>query len=234
MNSKIMKLSVTLNVVLMCCALPGAASSATVLWDQMAFTPGSVASTASNTGQNAWAADDFQLAATSDITRIAWVGGRSNNININPPVVDGFRIRFFDNVFDPILGYDRPADTPLYDYYITTFTQDGKTIEPEQFYTYRTDLTTPFTANANDIYWLSVQANADSDPNSTAWLWLDSNTSNLSVAEFSYPGNNYVQITQGYDLAFALEGSPVPVPGAVWLLGSGLLGLGGLRRGRRE
>ena len=34
----------------------------------------------------------------------------------------------------------------------------------------------------------------------------------------------------GYDLNFRVTASPVPVPAAVWLLGSGILGLVGLRR----
>ena len=37
----------------------------------------------------------------------------------------------------------------------------------------------------------------------------------------------------GYDINFRVTGSPVPVPAAVWLLGSGLLGLAGLRRRSR-
>ncbi len=38
-------------------------------------------------------------------------------------------------------------------------------------------------------------------------------------------GNDYQ-----HDLAFQLNGSPVPIPAAVWLLGSGLIGLAGVRR----
>ncbi|MDY6950660.1 MAG: VPLPA-CTERM sorting domain-containing protein [Thermodesulfobacteriota bacterium] len=32
------------------------------------------------------------------------------------------------------------------------------------------------------------------------------------------------------DMAFVITGEPVPVPPAVWLLGSGLIGLVGIRR----
>ena len=35
------------------------------------------------------------------------------------------------------------------------------------------------------------------------------------------------------DMAFVITGEPVPIPGAVWLLGSGLIALVGLRRRSR-
>ena len=40
--------------------------------------------------------------------------------------------------------------------------------------------------------------------------------------------------TGGYDFETTLAAAPVPIPGAVWLLGSGLVGLVGLRRRNRS
>ncbi|MBU1194160.1 MAG: VPLPA-CTERM sorting domain-containing protein [Proteobacteria bacterium] len=47
--------------------------------------------------------------------------------------------------------------------------------------------------------------------------------SDWQVAPLDYPDF-------GFGVYARIEGSPVPVPGAIWLLGSGIIGLAGLRR----
>ncbi len=69
------------------------------------------------------------------------------------------------------------------------------------------------TANQNSLYTQYLGA-------------LGSNTGNVS--DFLWISPKY-SLTGGYYLGM-VSGNPVPIPGAVWLLGSGLLGLVAIRR----
>ncbi|MGD9161472.1 MAG: DUF4465 domain-containing protein [Desulfobacteraceae bacterium] len=66
------------------------------------------------------------------------------------------------------------------------------------------------------------------------WTWVDlSGLGNVIGLEFSVDSSDdsaYGINTPAYFAMDNLNGSPVPVPGAVWLLGSGILGLIGIRR----
>ncbi len=67
--------------------------------------------------------------------------------------------------------------------------------------------------------------------------WGGDNTANyikgFTTAELGFSGIDEVTFTYGGSGGIAL-GAPVPVPAAVWLLGSGLLGLVGMRRRRAK
>jgi hypothetical protein len=62
------------------------------------------------------------------------------------------------------------------------------------------------------------------------WLTVDVQTANVSKLTFYSPWNTYQY--DGYPSVdnMVINEALVPIPGAVWLLGSGLLGLAGLRR----
>ncbi|QJB55338.1 hypothetical protein [Pseudodesulfovibrio sp. zrk46] len=67
---------------------------------------------------------------------------------------------------------------------------------------------------------VSIWTSIDSDPLTFA-----------SLTDYAGPALGIVQIQfDGFYAMASLEASPTPIPGAVWLLGSGLLGLVGLRR----
>ena len=79
-------------------------------------------------------------------------------------------------------------------------------------------------------YFLGVKANNTS--NGDVHLTLINDPVNISQA-LTYNGSTYQNYSSlGSDYAFRLEGSvsAVPVPAAVWLFGSGLLGLVGVAR----
>ncbi len=66
------------------------------------------------------------------------------------------------------------------------------------------------------------------------WTWVDlSDLGNVVGLEFSLESSDvgtYGMNTPAYFAMDNLNGSPVPVPAAAWLLGTGLLGLIGIRR----
>ena len=70
------------------------------------------------------------------------------------------------------------------------------------------------------------------------WTWLDlSGLGDIVGLEFSLSSSDtggYGMNTPAYFAIDDLNGSPVPVPAAIWLLASGLLGLAGIRRCKGE
>lgn len=197
-------------------------AGADTVWGQPPLDWGKILSSVSF---NSWSADDFKLASTTTIDSVAWWGGRGGET----PVVDGFYIRFYSDYYDADYGLHY-ADQLLYEEYITG--DAGQTMYNGETYAYSTLIGGTFTAQANRRYWLSVQADTRNDPNDVWWGWQKSSTSNLSEAEYNSSSSSHKPM--GTDLAFALGGSPVPLPATAWLFGSGLLGLMALSRRRRS
>lgn len=80
--------------------------------------------------------------------------------------------------------------------------------------------------NADQGYWLVATS-----PESVGWLYTTSD--DTSAQATSYDGGLHWSTHTseiGNQLALRVDGSPVPIPGAVWLLSSGLIGLVGIRR----
>ena len=175
----------------------------------------------SSADYNSWAADDFRfMGETVAISTVDWWSERS----IDDPSPQGFYIRFYDDYYDFDLGLHY-ADTIRYETYIEGFSQ----VREDNLIHYSADLTTPFVASANTRYWISVQAYFG---DWTWWGWVKSSTDNLSSAEYNSSSKSHEPLNS--DLAFEIQGSPVPIPGAVWLLGSGLFGLVVARRKKRS
>ena len=72
----------------------------------------------------------------------------------------------------------------------------------------------------------------DMDFDGKPWIWsFDYTTNDIKYITISFTGSK----TEGIGLAFdnfSTDSPAVPIPGAVWLLGSGLLGLLGIQRRR--
>lgn len=96
---------------------------------------------------------------------------------------------------------------------------------------------------AGEIYWLDLGWNAGqfgTDPGGSVWGWHESFEHNLDFAVQTNPpspgSNPHLgpwAVLDGKDMAFEVL-TAVPVPAAVWLFGSGLIGLIGVARKRKS
>jgi hypothetical protein len=84
-------------------------------------------------------------------------------------------------------------------------------------------------------YWIGVHP-AHPEPTDLAWVWNYLDDGLQSIDWFSTTpsevlfGGNWEGSALRTESAYRVNGTPVPITGAVWLLGSGLLGLAGLKR----
>jgi hypothetical protein len=94
-----------------------------------------------------------------------------------------------------------------------------------------------WTPTASGDYWLALQV---SSPNQTKGLdapvETGAGTGTAPAIAFAYlgsgTGSEYTQ-TGAAPIGLQITAAPVPLPAALWLLGSGVLGLGAMRRRRQ-
>ncbi|MCP3873157.1 MAG: VPLPA-CTERM sorting domain-containing protein [Desulfobacteraceae bacterium] len=74
-------------------------------------------------------------------------------------------------------------------------------------------------------YWLAYEVRTGDTYNGSVSLFMPD-----PLDAYVYSTDAGTTYTPGSSFALRIQGDPVPIPGAVWLLGSGLIGLAGLRR----
>ena len=184
---------------------------------------------------HAWSADDFKFNDSTAIERVDWW---SEGDIADMPIAYGFYIRFYDNYYNADTGQSM-AGSMLYEIFVTG---DAHQSQDGYYCHYYVELSPDsFVANGGQPYWVSIQGDFTNDPNGDHWWgWAKSNTRNRNPAEYNSRNYSHHPINESpfyggnYDLAFELQGSPVPIPGAVWLMGSGLIGLAGLKSKSRK
>ncbi len=205
-------------------------------------------------------ADDFLYRNGAPVTGIRWWGSywdsTYNGINTypyrhsggwgdpgvgTPEIVTGFNISFYQDVpagsaFPPWGHPGAAAGRGFYidlaDIEVQSFGVIDRSYSTQTVFQYDVVLDVPFDLIAGNIYWISIQA-IDQGGAPVQWGWQESSDhwNGNAVHNFMPPLNPNPflwDLLPGEDMAFELR--TVPVPAAVWLFGSGLIGLIGVAR----
>ena len=153
----------------------------------------------------AWAADNFSFEQSSNITNIRWWGYDTFNPESPTP---SFKFAFFADS-----GGNRGS--LLFEETSNSFLSGDYGDGGVQQYT--SSVSSTFIFHSETKYWLSIY----SPTLNTGWGWIEAALQGDNAVH--YFGTNPIDYPK--DLAFELTYAPVPLPSAVWLLGSGLIAL---------
>jgi hypothetical protein len=98
---------------------------------------------------------------------------------------------------------------------------------------YEFDFDIPQQNLAAGTYWLALHNGPLTESTRLAFFWETTNNNGTSLGQEDIAPFDGVWASNGYEHAFQLYNNAAPIPGAVWLLGSGLLSLVGLRKSRK-
>jgi hypothetical protein len=203
-------------------ALP---ASATVLYSQRtdpALSGSWVSQTANGVDGFNQAFDDFSVGTTGTINNVAWTGFLLPDFTL----INGFTISFYANNFD---NTDSPGavGTLLASTVISGDAGQAANSVPNKgpFGIFNFDSSiTPFVADADTTYWISIVANPGVSSGDYRWAFSDQGDGTFNTFDGNFVG------PVGTDLAFTLSNGSVPEPSSLTLAGSGMLALAGFGR----
>lgn len=196
-------------------SLPSMASAAIIF--SQGFNPSSFgANGASDFASNIQKADNFSIAQDNILGSISWQG---IYIGANTmPAADNFTLRIFADSG----SNTTPSQTPFWSENVGNLITRTVAVPPTPFndlFTYKANLSAGVSLTAGTTYWLSIVNDTSNNPLND-WSWAASSTTG-SAATRAIDSDTWV--TGNGTFQFQL--TAVPVPGAIWFLGSGLLGL---------
>ena len=192
-------------------SLPSMASAAIIF--SQGFNPSSFAGNGnSDFGSNTQKADNFTLLQDSILGSVSWQGIYHGGAT---PLADNFTLRLFQNNASNL-----PNTTFFWSENVGNLIPGpGDPLPVDGLVTYKATLSAGVSLTAGTTYWLSIVNNVGTS-NLNDWGWAASSI-NGSAASRSFDTDSWVN--NNGDFQFQL--TSVPVPGAIWFLGSGLLGL---------
>lgn len=236
------------------------ATAAIIKWSQQpSMDPMNGYSFSSETQVPSGVADDFFCEKGLPIIGITWWGsywdtmyqGQSHypykNSDSwgdpvpNPPgIVSRFIVTFWQDVpaGQGVPPWSHPgtlmyAETiPIASVQETVYGTINRESVTETVFQYDAALPVHFVQEAGQIYWLSIQA-VDPGGDPLQWGWHESiDHWNDNAVQMGFSPTGWWDLLPGEDMAFELKA--VPIPASLLLLGSGLIGLVGLKRRLRR
>jgi hypothetical protein len=159
-------------------------------------------------------ADDFVLSNGNTITDIHWWGTHSIG-------TDNFTIQFFEDVGG------LPAEDPFISLAIGDVVETPVSFDPpfDAVFEYSVDIA-PLTLELGVTYWISIA----NDPALSTWFWASAGEGNIHQRTPTSPDWTPPTFATS-EVGFVLtDDAVIPIPPALWLFGSGLLGLVGMAR----
>lgn len=175
-------------------------------------------------------ADNFNLGSNATVTGVAWWGGSEG---FNDPDLTNFD-SFAVTIYASSAGM--PGGAVYSETFLTADTHptlvghiDNSSLNPNA-YRHNVTFTAPVSLSGGTEYWLSI-GSINADPDGDGYTWIMALASVDDVTAF----DDFAGTGWGNDLGdLAFEVHAVPLPAAVWLFGSGLVGLFAVGRRRRS
>ncbi len=212
-------------------------ANAAILWTQMNYLINDYGPQSSAIYGETY--DDFWFNTDARIEEISWAGLANTYPNDNAPITTPFTVEIWSSAVRHEGELRMPGEKLVqYTFEFELNSPDVMNLEDDPNITWDTSsgsyyrrfrynavLDTPFVAQAHTYYWITVYNNPE-----FYWQMVRDNLADPENRRPQMPDNN---AGSSHDVAFELRGATVPIPGGIWLLGSGLFCFLGLRKKRQ-
>lgn len=216
----------TIGAVICSVMMPLQATQAAVVFNNGAP---SIQSNSSDLEGTSIRAEDFSFASDTTIRSVNWSGVYYSNDT--PTAPDDFTIRIFSEnggLPDPV---GEVGLSPFSIGNAVNRVDSGDTAFGRTVYDYSANIG-PTTLTAGVTYWISIFNNTSLDTDDN-WNWSLTSSGVIAGSASAFTTNTNNWQGAATEMSFSLSDtqvSAVPVPAAVWLMGSALVGLIGFRR----